>query len=65
MAYAVTTGGVLWVSTPQPLVTGIPPTSSLEQVGHGLMTLRDAADFPPVHGGLVWLNAEEPYLPEP
>lgn len=63
-AFAITTGDREWMSVEQPLLSSLPPTSSLEQLERGLDHLRDTAEQPPVAGNLIWLNREEPFLPE-
>ncbi len=65
LAYASTTGGRIWASVPQPLITEVPPGSTPEQLSEGLRILRDAAEQPPVEDQLIWLAQERPYLPDP
>jgi hypothetical protein len=61
--FVQTAGQRQWLSSLTPLVTDTPPGSTPEQLGAGLRRLRNEAETPPIHQGLVWLTQEDPYLP--
>lgn len=62
-----TTGGREWWHGKKPLIEGVPPGTTSDQLDEGLDRLFDEAekDPPPVVEGLVWLKRETPYLERP
>lgn len=64
-AFALDSRGHEWEGIPQPLLRWIPPISTPEQLFSGLERIGAESESAPTAGNLLWLQREQPYLPDP